>query len=110
MITAANTVLVPTRVSGKAGFRVVAYSGRSGVRRWSLTTDYRTPAFANGLFAWIPPLPAALTARTTLAVAAAGGAVLIRRHANNTTGGGRRRGVFRRAPRAGPKGGAAQGP
>ena len=27
MITAANTVLVPTRVSAKAGFRVVAYSG-----------------------------------------------------------------------------------
>ena len=27
MITAANTVLVPTRVSTKAGFRVVAYSG-----------------------------------------------------------------------------------
>jgi hypothetical protein len=90
MITAANTVLVPTRVSGKAGFRVVAYSGRSGVRSWSLTTAYRTPAFANGLFAWIPPLPAALTARTTLAVAAAGGTVLIRRHANVTTGAVRR--------------------
>src|SRR5690242_7336002 len=28
MITAANTVLVPTRISAKAGFRVVAYSGR----------------------------------------------------------------------------------
>ena len=45
MITAANTVLVPTRVSAKAGFRVVAYSGTSGVRRWSLDTDYRPPAF-----------------------------------------------------------------
>ena len=48
MITAANTVLVPTRVSAKAGFRVVAYSGASGVRRWSLDTDYRPPVFADG--------------------------------------------------------------
>src|SRR5690242_12748097 len=86
MITAANTVLVPTRVSGKAGFRVVAYSGRSGTRRWSFNTDYRTPPFANGLFAWIPPLPAALTRRTTLAVAGAGGTVLIRRHVNAPSG------------------------
>ena len=48
MITAANTVLVPTRVSDKAGYRVVAYSGRSGARRWSLGTDYRPPAFTGG--------------------------------------------------------------
>src|SRR5690242_18821873 len=57
MITAGNTVLVPTRVSAKAGFRVVAYSGTSGVRRWSLATDYRSPAFG----AFTPPLPAVLT-------------------------------------------------
>ena len=43
MITAANTVLVPTRISAKAGFRVVAYSGTTGARRWSLDTDYRPP-------------------------------------------------------------------
>jgi hypothetical protein len=90
MITAANTVLVPTRVSGKAGFRVVAYAGRNGARRWSINTNYRTPPFANGLFAWIPPLPATLTSRTTLAVAGAGGTVIIRRHANAATGADRR--------------------
>jgi hypothetical protein len=90
MITAANTVLVPTRVSAKAGFRVVAYSGRSGARRWSLNTDYRPPAFTGGVFAWTPPLPAALTSRTALAVAGAGGTVLERRHANMTTGAVRR--------------------
>ena len=39
MITAANTVLVPTRVSVKAGYRVDAYSGASGAQRWSLNTD-----------------------------------------------------------------------
>ena len=80
MITAANTVLVPTRVGAKAGFRVVAYSGTSGVRRWSLSTDYRPPA--NGLGAFMPPLPAVLTPRNTLAVAGAGGTVLMRGHAN----------------------------
>ena len=50
MITAANTVLVPTRLSANAGFRVVAYSGASGVRRWSLNTDYRLPRLP------VPPL------------------------------------------------------
>ncbi len=90
MITAANTVLVPTRVSAKAGFRVVAYAGRSGARRWSLTTDYRSPAFTGGFIAWTPPLPAVLTARATLAVAGAGGTVLVRRHADRRTGAVRR--------------------
>ena len=61
MITAANTVLVPTRVSEQAGFRVVAYSGTGGARRWSLGTDYRPPAFTGGFGAWTPPLPAVLT-------------------------------------------------
>ncbi len=91
MITAANTVLVPTRVSSKAGFRVVAYAGRSGARRWSLPTDYRPPAFTGGLGTWTPPLPAVLLPSTALAVAGAGGTVLVRRHANRTAGAVRRR-------------------
>jgi hypothetical protein len=91
MITAANTVLVPTRVSRKAGFRVVAYSGASGARRWSLNTDYRPPAFTGGFGAWTPPLPAVLTPSTTLAVAGGGGTVLVRKHADKTTGVVRRR-------------------
>jgi hypothetical protein len=90
MITAANTVLVPTRVSKKAGFRVVAYSGTSGARRWSLKTDYRPPAFTGPNGAWTPPLPAVLTPSTALAVAGAGGTVLVRRHANMTAGAVRR--------------------
>jgi len=90
MITAANTVLVPTRVSGQAGFRVVAYAGATGARRWSLGTDYRPPAFTGGSGAWTPPLPAALTTDTALAVAGAGGTVLVRRHANLAAGAVRR--------------------
>jgi hypothetical protein len=90
MITAANTVLVPTRVSLKAGFRVVAYTGASGARRWSLNTDYQPPAFTGGFGAWTPPLPAVLVHRTALAVAGAGGTVILRRHSNATTGAVRR--------------------
>jgi hypothetical protein len=84
MITAANMVLVPTRVSAKAGFRVVAYSGTSGVRRWSLDTDYRLPVFTGGLGVWTSPLPAVLTPGTALVVAGAGGTVQVRKHANRT--------------------------
>ena len=93
MITAANTVLVPTRVSAKAGFRVVAYSGTSGARRWSLSTDYRPPSSTGGFGAWTPPLPAVLTPSTALAVAGGGGTVLVRKHAN-MRGGAVRRLVF----------------
>jgi hypothetical protein len=89
MITAANTVLVPTRISTKAGFRVVAYSGANGARRWSLNTDYRLPQFLAGAFT--PPLPAVLTPRKTLAVAGAGGTVLMRGHVNLFAGAVRRR-------------------
>jgi hypothetical protein len=90
MITAANTVLVPTRVSAKAGFRVVAYSGTSGVRRWSLDTDYRPPAFTGTPNIWTPPLPAVLTPGATLVVAGAGGTVLVRQHADLKAGAVRR--------------------
>ena len=86
MITAANTVLVPTRVSAKAGFRVVAYSGISGARRWSLDADYRPPAFTGGPGVWTPPLPAVLTPGKTLAIAGAGGTVLMRGHVNTAVG------------------------
>ena len=86
MITAANTVLVPTRVSARAGFRVVAYSGTSGTRRWSLNTDYRPPAFLARSGAFAPPLPAALTPAPTLAVAGAGGTILMRENADAAVG------------------------
>ena len=89
MITAANTVLVPTRVSAKAGFRVVAYSGTSGARRWSLTTDYRSPLVTTPPAAALS-LPAVLTPSSTLAVAGAGGTVLVRKHANLKAGAVRR--------------------
>ncbi len=87
MITAANTVLVPTKVSAKAGFAVIAYSGVNGARRWLLDTDYRLTVFgANLLFASRPPLPAVLTPGNALAVAGVGGTILLREHANLAAG------------------------
>jgi hypothetical protein len=86
MITKANTVVVPTRVSTKAGFRVVAYAGGTGAERWSIDTDYRPPAFTGGFGTWTPPLPAVLTPRATVAVAGAGGTILVRRNADLPTG------------------------
>ena len=96
MITAANTVLVPTHISAKAGFRVIAYSGTSGARRWSLATDYRPPAFTIGrkATAFGLPLPAALTPAKTLVVAGAGGTILLRRNANLATGAVRREAFY----------------
>jgi hypothetical protein len=79
MITAGNTVLVPTRVSVKAGYRVVAYSGTNGARRWSLDTDWQ-PSPRD--FGFTPPLPAVVTRSASLAVAGAGGTILMRGHAN----------------------------
>ncbi|HEY2507600.1 MAG TPA: hypothetical protein VGI58_13885 [Streptosporangiaceae bacterium] len=83
MITAANTVLVPTRISARAGFRVIAYAGTNGARRWSLDTDYQPPAFSPFSGTWEPPLPAVLTPGKALAVAGAGGTVLLRGHVNS---------------------------
>ncbi|HEY3907146.1 MAG TPA: hypothetical protein VGM14_24785 [Streptosporangiaceae bacterium] len=93
MITAANTVLVPTHESGTGGYRVIAYSGTNGARRWSLDTDWTpSPLDSNGR-AFGPPLPAVLTPNASLAVAGAGGTVLMRSH-SNLTGGSVQRRVF----------------
>jgi hypothetical protein len=91
MITAANTVLVPTRLSANAGFRVVAYSGTHGTRRWSLNTDYQPPPFLARTHSFAPPLPAVLTPGQTLAVAGAGGTVLMRADADSAAGAVHRR-------------------
>jgi hypothetical protein len=90
MITAANTVLVPTRISAKAGYSVIAYSGASGARRWSLDTDYRPSLFPHAATNATPALPAVLTPSGSLAVAGAGGTVLMRAHANLRVGSVRR--------------------
>jgi hypothetical protein len=87
MITAANTILVPTTISAKAGYRIVAYSGTDGAQRWSLNTDWTASRLATGFTA---PLPAVLTPGTSLAVAGAGGTILMRAHANQAIGSVRR--------------------
>ena len=82
---------------GDAGFKVVAYAGANGARRWSLDTDYTFPQTFN----WTPPLPATLTDDDSLVVAGAGGTVLVREDADDPHGAVKRlafygNGVYRR--------------
>lgn len=91
MITGENTVLVPTRISATAGYRVVAYSGTSGKQEWSLGTDYHPPVFLAETHNFAPSLPAVLTPGKILAVAGAGGTVLMRGHVNLAAGSAQRR-------------------
>jgi hypothetical protein len=86
MITAGNTVLVPTHESDTTGYRVIAYSGANGARRWSLNTDWTPSALVSDGRGFGPALPAVLTPNVSLAVAGAGGTVLLRRHANEAGG------------------------
>lgn len=77
MITAANTVVVPTRIDDAVGYQIVAYSGGNGALRWQTSTDYRLPPHD-----WTPPLPAALIPGNQLTVAAVGGTILVRSNAD----------------------------
>jgi hypothetical protein len=86
MSTASNTILVPTRVSARAGFRVIAYSGARGVRLWSLATDYRPAVYPHAAVNGLAALPAVVTPARTLAVAGAGGTVLMRKNVNLRVG------------------------
>lgn len=90
MITAGNTVLVPTHLSDAAGYRVNAYSGVNGAPRWTLNTDWEPSSLQSGGRAFSPPLPAVLTPNASLAVAGAGGTVLMRSHVNEAKGSVRR--------------------
>ena len=101
MVTPHDTVVVPTKRAGGAGFAVVAYAGKNGARRWSLTTDYMSPP----TFEWTPPLPATLTRHGDLVVAGAGGTILVRSKADRRQGSVTRRSfygvrAFRRSPAA----------
>jgi hypothetical protein len=92
MITRANTVVVPTRVSAANGFQMVAYAGTNGRQKWSFPTDYVQPASA--FTEWTPPLPATLTPSNAVVVAGAGGTVLVRANADDATGSLTRRAFY----------------
>jgi hypothetical protein len=82
MITAANTVVVPTRVSATQGFRLRAVAGATGTAVWSLKTDWIEPPHD-----WEPPLPATLGPDgSTVFVAGAGGTILRRLNTDSATG------------------------
>src|SRR5262245_14543352 len=84
LITSTNTVVVPTRISRRRGFELVAYAGADGTRMWRMPTDYSVPTGASLDFP--PPLPAALLDGRHVAVAGAGGTVLVRSRVDDADG------------------------
>lgn len=87
-VTAANTVLVPTRTSADV-YEVVAFNGTSCAASggstcaplYTLTSDYTLPA-SN----WTPPYSPALSLGTRLYYPGAGGTVYYRDQVNSATG------------------------
>lgn len=84
MITSGNTVVVPTRIGPRKGFKLVAYAGADGTRLWSLHTDYHVPLSARDQ--WPGPVPAGLLDDQHVAVAGAGGTLLVRSRVDDPTG------------------------
>src|SRR5262245_12057998 len=72
LITAANTVIVPVKISS-TGFRIDTFNGGSGAAMYSLTTDYILPDYT-----WVPvyqPVWATGSFGTRLYYPGAGGTV-----------------------------------
>lgn len=84
MVTSANTVVVPVRIGPNNGFRLVAYDGADGTKKWAMPTNYTVPLGTES--EWPPPIPATLVDDHHVAVAAAGGTVLIRSRVDGTKG------------------------
>jgi hypothetical protein len=84
MITSSNTVVVPTRIGPRKGFKLMAYAGSDGTPIWSLHTDYKVPVAAKGQ--WPGPVPAGLLDDHTVAVAASGGTLLVRSDVDSASG------------------------
>ena len=88
MITSRNTVIVPTRIGARQGFKLVAYEGADGTKIWQLRTDFTVPPEASRQFPG--PLPASLIDDHRVAVAGTGGTILVRTNVDHAHGGVRR--------------------
>ncbi len=73
LITAANTVIIPTKTGASSGFEIQARSGSSGALEWTLTTDY---VLQPGGYDWVPSYSPTLTPQNGLYFAADGGTVM----------------------------------
>ena len=80
LITSHNTVLMPVKTGSGGAFRVEARSGHTGVLRWSLTSDYMTPAHN-----WFPSFNPVL-ANGRLVMPMAGGRLMLRDDPESATG------------------------
>lgn len=72
LVTADNTVIVPTKTGATDGYEVKAIDGASGMTKWTQTTDYKLPAHN-----WTPSYSPTLTPSGRLYFAGAGGTLYV---------------------------------
>ncbi len=85
MVTAANTVIVPTKL-GANSFEVQAINGSTGAVMWTQTTDYRYDSSAVGgpPFGWTPSYSPTLTPTGGMFYPGAGGTLYYRDNLNSS--------------------------
>ena len=81
VVTAANTVIVPVKVTRAGLYRVEAHGGADGAVKWKLVSDYLLPPHN-----WTPSYNPALTPTNRLYFPGAGGTLLFRDQPDSPTG------------------------
>jgi uncharacterized repeat protein (TIGR01451 family) len=81
LITAANTVLLPERITSSNTFQVEAFSGANGSLLYTLSTAYTPPPYL-----WIPVFGPTLSQGTRLYYPGPGGTVYYRNQPDSATG------------------------
>jgi len=81
VVTAANTVIVPVKVTRGGVYRVEAHSGADGTLQWKLLSDYVLPPHN-----WTPSYNPVLTPTNRLYFPGAGGTLLFRDQPDSPTG------------------------
>ncbi|HVV47332.1 MAG TPA: hypothetical protein VHC72_19110 [Bryobacteraceae bacterium] len=81
VITAGNTILVPT-TAADGSYQLRAFQGSNGAALYTLSSDYTVPSNT----AWIPPFGPALALGTRVYYPGAGGTVYYRDLPNSVTG------------------------
>jgi len=84
VITAANTVIFPYRITPPSTWQIVARDGATGASLWTETTDYISPPTTQ--LAWTPVVPIHLSAQNKLFYAGAGGTVFRRNLPDSASG------------------------
>ncbi|HSC17560.1 MAG TPA: hypothetical protein VLC74_01490 [Rhizomicrobium sp.] len=83
MVTAANTVLLPVKVTDEGTYHMEAHSAADGSQIWTQTVSYRFPPYD-----WIPSIPAHLSEQNRLFFAGPGGTLQFRDSPDSASGSG----------------------